>query len=57
MRVQVSKSAVFGALASSTVLLATWKVLQWRARKRAKETVDEVESLLREGPLVRNWHY
>jgi hypothetical protein len=39
---------------SSSLLFVTYRLLQWRARLRAKATVDRIKSLVKEGePLVR----
>jgi hypothetical protein len=40
-------------LASSSFVVVTWRLLQWRARKRAKKTVERVKKMVKEGaPLV-----
>jgi hypothetical protein len=40
-------------LASSSFVVVTWRLLQWRARKRAKKTVERVKDMVREGaPLI-----
>jgi hypothetical protein len=46
-------------LASSSFVVVTWRLLQWRARKRAKKTVERVKNMVREGaPLVsRNYKH
>jgi hypothetical protein len=50
-RAQLSKPLLV-TLASSAVVLAAWRLMQWRARKRLLNTVERVNDLLREGPLV-----
>ena len=53
MRAPVSRSTALAVATSSVLLVSTWRLLQWRARKRAKETADRVKKMLRDGPLVR----
>jgi len=39
-------------LTSATTAYATWRVLQWRARLRAKAAADKIEKVVRAGPMV-----
>jgi hypothetical protein len=48
----VARPAFVVLAASSSVVYVTYRLLQWRARKRARGTVDRVRNLLPEGPLV-----
>ncbi|CAB9508063.1 hexakisphosphate kinase 3 [Seminavis robusta] len=51
MKLVVSQSA-YVLLASSSLTLATWRLLQWRARKRAKEAAERVQDMVQLGPLI-----
>lgn len=46
-----SRSALF-LVASSSVVLCSFRFLQWRARKRAKDAADRARGLLKEGPMI-----
>ena len=49
---RLSRSTTF-VIASSSLAVATWRIILWRARTRAKKTVDRVRDLLpHDGPLV-----
>ena len=49
-----SSSLVAIAASSSLAVYAAWRVVIWRARTRARETVDRVRGYLKDdGPLVR----
>lgn len=50
MKVKVSRPTYIFLL-SSSVITVTWKIFQWRARKRAKEIV-ELAKLRENAPLV-----
>jgi hypothetical protein len=52
MAIKVPRSAV-AVLVSSSVVIVTYRLLQWRARKRARKTVDRINDMVQEGgPLV-----
>jgi hypothetical protein len=52
MSVSLSRPSYL-VLASSSLVVVTWRLLQWRARKRAKKTVERVKKMVKEGaPLV-----
>jgi hypothetical protein len=52
MRVQVSRSSYL-VLVSSSAVFVTFRILQWRARSRARKTVERVKEMVEENqPLV-----
>lgn len=48
-----SRSTSAALLASATATYLSFRLLQWRARKRARRTVDRVKEMTKEGSLVR----
>jgi len=48
---QVLRSACV-VVVSSSLTLAAWRLLRWRARKRAGKSAEKVESMAKPGPLV-----
>jgi hypothetical protein len=54
MRVVLSQSA-YVLVVSSSITLATYRLLQWRARKRAKIAAEKVQGMVKPGPLV-SWN-
>lgn len=51
MKLVLSQSA-YVLLASSSVTIAAWRLMQWRARKRAKLAAERVQGMVKPGPLV-----
>ena len=51
MKLVLSQSA-YVLLASSSVTIAAWRLMQWRARKRAKLAAERVQGMVKTGPLV-----
>lgn len=48
-----SAAIIIASSASLAVLAAAWRILLWRARTRAKETVARVRAYIKDdGPLV-----
>jgi len=48
--------AIVASATSVAVLYVAWKVVIWRARTKAKETVDRVRGYVKDdGPLVRSY--
>lgn len=51
MKLVLSQSAVV-LVASSSVTIAAWRLMQWRARKRAKIAAERVQGMIKPGPLI-----
>mmetsp|Transcript_22297 Transcript_22297/g.33313 ORF Transcript_22297/g.33313 Transcript_22297/m.33313 type:complete len:147 (-) Transcript_22297:1386-1826(-) len=49
-----SRATTYVIMASSSVAIVTWSILQWRARKRARSIAANAERMVQDGMMVRD---